>query len=260
MASPSSSLTPLMDHRGGLGVRAGQRTNRQGLLGWFKEGPGAGSPGAKAAMIGLLLISGAVTLFPDAGRAYTPHNPVIIVGNAFSSFATGGDGTSGNPWIIEGWEIDASLITGLQIYNTDDYFVIRDAYIHSGGAQNDGLLLSNVTHGRLERVRLEDNRYGARVLGSTDIAVVESAFVNNTELGVLLDKSVDVVMANNTFWGDGLFIQGDLMSHYDSHTIPQDNLVNGRPLLYSARTAVSLNGDPVGQVIVVGAPVSLIHA
>ena len=42
-----------------------------------------------------------------------------------------GSGTQADPWIIEGWDINANDL-GYCIYigNTTEYFVVRDCYLH----------------------------------------------------------------------------------------------------------------------------------
>ena len=66
---------------------------------------------------------------------YTPHDPILITGNAgFRNPANGVSnwddplaGTESNPFIIGGWEIDikGSESDGIDIMTTDAYFIIR---------------------------------------------------------------------------------------------------------------------------------------
>ncbi len=45
----------------------------------------------------------------QGGVMYTTHAPVRINGDlSLAGFATSGDGSPGNPWIIEGWEINGA--------------------------------------------------------------------------------------------------------------------------------------------------------
>ena len=89
--------------------------------------------------------------------AYTPHNPIYIDGNAdFASQASAegwpGDGSAGNPYIIEGYDINASTTNGIDIRNTDVYFVIRDCYVHDGGVSYNGIhFISNMKNGCINK-------------------------------------------------------------------------------------------------------------
>jgi parallel beta-helix repeat protein len=54
----------------------------------------------------------------------------------------------------------------------------------------------------------------------------------------------------NNFDNDGLFLGGNQKIHYNSHTIPTDNEVNGKPLYYFKDTdTVTFDGIPVGEII-----------
>ena len=93
---------------------------------------------------------GVVELQSGIVSAYTPHTPILIVGNAgftAGNGVTGGSGTPSDPYIIEGWEIGASSLTGIAIWNTDAQFIIRDVYVHSGGSRWDGISINYAFNG-----------------------------------------------------------------------------------------------------------------
>src|SRR3990170_2421328 len=57
----------------------------------------------------------------EPGSGLTTHAPIVIVGNAEFTGAngvTGGSGTPSDPYIIEGWEINASAADGIAILYT----------------------------------------------------------------------------------------------------------------------------------------------
>ena len=83
------------------------------------------------ALLIALALSGIVFLVPNptvrTATGYTPHAPIYINGNADFTSANGvtsGAGTASNPFIIEGWEIDADPAWGIEILNT-----IQDVYL-----------------------------------------------------------------------------------------------------------------------------------
>ncbi len=90
------------------------------------------------------------------GPAYTERGPIEIYGDEdFTSEngVVGGSGTPDDPYIIEGWEINATLSAGIKIMNTRAYFIIRNCYIYSSGpegAWGTGIRLYNATNGRIE--------------------------------------------------------------------------------------------------------------
>ncbi|MEM3445732.1 MAG: hypothetical protein QW115_07170, partial [Thermoplasmata archaeon] len=64
-----------------------------------------------------------------------PHAPIHINGNGeFTSTngVTGGSGTENDPYIIEGWDIDANGGSyGIWIENTSVYFVIKNCTVYN---------------------------------------------------------------------------------------------------------------------------------
>jgi len=94
---------------------------------------------------------------------YTPHDPIYINGNddfTSENGVTGGSGASSDPYVIEGWEIEASSMDGITIRNVSVFFEIRSCYIHEGGINKDGVVLMNVTNGAIENSLITGNRNG----------------------------------------------------------------------------------------------------
>ncbi|MEF8874553.1 MAG: hypothetical protein V5A88_07795, partial [Candidatus Thermoplasmatota archaeon] len=63
-----------------------------------------------------------------------------------------GDGSISNPWVIEGYQIDAKgKRYGIKISNTTNHFVIKNCYLHntSGGYNEEdfGIYMFNVENG-----------------------------------------------------------------------------------------------------------------
>src|SRR5713101_8713986 len=99
-----------------------------------------------------LLILGGISLAPRAivvqayGPTYTSHSPIWIMGNSgfiTANGVTGGSGTPSDPYVISGWDINASNVAaGIVVKDTTAPFIIRNVYVHSGGNVNAGLSLS----------------------------------------------------------------------------------------------------------------------
>src|SRR5256885_3318034 len=67
------------------------------------------------------------TIFIDGNGNFTPASGVV-----------GGSGTPSDPFVIAGWTILAPSGPGIQIRNTNAYFVIRDVAIPDGSPPNPG--------------------------------------------------------------------------------------------------------------------------
>src|SRR3989337_2369104 len=82
--------------------------------------PGVRGGGAGARVVLLAGALAAVSLaalvaISGAASAYVPRAPILIVGDAAftpDNGVTGGSGTPSDPYMIEGWDIDASAADG----------------------------------------------------------------------------------------------------------------------------------------------------
>src|SRR5438552_1360119 len=87
---------------------------------------------------------------------------------------TGGSGTVSDPYVISNWDIDlcqGGCALGIQIQNTNAYFVIRNVYIHEGSFGSLDVSFSNVTNGGIEGSLLANTYSGIRITSSSNIMV-----------------------------------------------------------------------------------------
>jgi parallel beta-helix repeat protein len=151
----------------------------------------------------LLLASLAVVTSPAEGADYEEHGSIRISGDEdFDSEThpgngvTGGSGTSSDPYIIEGWRIGPLAGgAGIEIWNTRADFVIRNLHITSCSI---GILLNNVTDGRIQGCLLENNSVGLNVMYSDDIKATDNNFTRNNYAMVITYS--DFTEWDNTFY------------------------------------------------------------
>lgn len=194
----------------------------------------------------------------DIAFAYTPHNPINI--NSDGDFTadngvTGGSGTPQDPYIIEGWEIGAHLVMCISISDTNAHFIIRDVNVYHSGSSgvssghDYGIYLKNVANARVEN-STASSEYGGIRLDSSDNVTVTDNNVQNNLWGLYLLSSTKVTITGNVFLSNGISMNGDIISHYNSHVIAQDNLVNGMPIQYHKNCVdVDIDGLSIGQLI-----------
>ena len=159
----------------------------------------------------------------EDSNSYTIRDPIRINGNSdFASQAAQegwpGDGSPGNPYIIEGYEINGTGYGyGIYISNTTVNFVVRDCYVHNASGvyqdpnkgipieisiYNSGIILFNIQNGILENNTMINNvRQGIYVYGCADINVIYNNLPNN---GITFSSSDDNVISNNNVSGIGL--------------------------------------------------------
>lgn len=145
-----------------------------------------------AVLLSLALAGVCLSITPaEAAQAYTLHDVIQIDGNsAFTAEngVTGGQGTEEDPYILEGWVINASLAAGsaggIQISHTDVYFKIRDVRVELGGSLYCGIWLSNVRNAWVEDSVLVDNYEGITLNSTVGLTIKNNTLINNSFSGV----------------------------------------------------------------------------
>ncbi|UCE38511.1 MAG: right-handed parallel beta-helix repeat-containing protein [Thermoplasmata archaeon] len=93
------------------------------------------------------------------------------------------------------------------------------------------------------------SNFGIHLWSSSNNNISNNILSNNGN-GIHLWKSSNIHIIGNNFTNDGVILEGDLLQHFNSHTIPDNNIVNGKPLYYYKNiNGIDINGIPVGQII-----------
>jgi len=165
-----------------------------------------------------------------ASASYVSHAPIYIGSNADFTSAngvTGGMGTAANPYIIEGWDIDASTTWGIDIENVDAYFVVRGCYIHDGASHYDGIDLVSCANGVLDSNNCTNNYDGIYIESSSGITVRNNSCNSNEMNGIDVEYSSGILIEDNECsypnTGSGIYL-------YSS----SDSTVSGNNCSYSA--------------------------
>ena len=136
---------------------------------------------------------------------YEIHNPILINNSAdFASQAVNeswlGDGTSETPYIIQGYEISASSMPGIQIFDSDVYFIIEGCYIHDGGADvigHHGIYLDTCTNGALTNNICSNNNDGILLWDCTGSNTLSNNNCSGNYYGIYLESSGGSTVSNN---------------------------------------------------------------
>jgi len=226
---------------------------------------------------GFLTVSAvAVIEVPMQASALPSHSPIVINGDAEFTAANGvtqGDGSETNPYVIEGWAIEASASPGIEIRDTTAYFVIRGVSVTSDNWQGNCILVSNSANALIRGATVSNAGSGVRIEGCDGAVVkgitakfcingvqllwcdscilLENNFQSN-DRGVEIYWSTNAMLFSNTFDNCGVSIIGDLWQDetYNSHIIPSNNTVNGLPILcYRFQDGLTLKSLDAGQLI-----------
>jgi len=161
-----------------------------------------------------------------SAQGLRPHAPILIDGPGnftTSNGVTGGSGTQNNPYIIQGWSIDASTANGIEIRNIvagdpfppPVYFVIRSVFIHSETKTQADILVDsfasppgcfecpgNIFNGVIANSTLTGNRDGVRLQDSDNI-IVSGVTVHDSQTGVNCVSSDFLQIRANTITDSG---------------------------------------------------------
>ena len=165
-------------------------------------------------------------IFPGSGTegesgSLTPHDPIFINGDAEFTPANGvvgGSGTVEDPYIIEGWDIDASTATGIHIDSTRAYFIIGSVFIHDGGT---GVYLYNVTNGKILDSKIARGSVGITTGGaSCNTTIARNEISRNSANGIFL-VGENITVSDNTISNNGVGIGLKARGY---HTIFSNNI------------------------------------
>ncbi len=212
---------------------------------------------ARIAILGIMIAAAPFFIrieVPGAASPYVPHVPISIYGDEGFTAANGvvgGLGTAFDPYVIQGWEINASTAAGIAVQNTHLPFVIRNVYVHSGGFAHDGISLSYVANARVKNSTISGNYRGINVYASDANVEILGNRVSDNWAGIELGWSTNVTLTANEFTSDRITMLGNSALHFDSHTITPDNSVRGRPLyFYHGCIGLDLDSTAAGAIIV----------
>ncbi len=140
----------------------------------------------------------------ESDRGLTPfvkHAPIEITSNQDFTSENGvreGTGTESDPFVIEGWEIDATEGNGISVRGTDAHFVLRNLRVNAWGHRT-GIGLGALRNGVIENVTVEGsgrNSTAIVVLTSDNIRISE-ATIHRKFYGIRASWSTNLSFENN---------------------------------------------------------------
>ncbi len=171
----------------------------------------------------LVVLFIAISFVPYFGTtttsAYETHAPFRIDSDAeFASTAASegwnGSGSSGDPYVIQGYEIDGNGSDDcFYIGNTTVHFVFRNNYLHnsSEGLSLAGLFLNNVSNAVVENNTFLNSDRGIRLNGSDENVLRYNNITGNT-VGLFMDESDNNTIDNNDVYknsAQGIWLHAD---------------------------------------------------
>jgi parallel beta-helix repeat protein len=129
---------------------------------------------------------------------YTTHSPIMITDDDdFVSYGFSGNGTGGDPYIIENLYIFTSAEIGINIEFTSKYFVIRNCYID---AEYRAINIEEVNVGTAKIINntcIDNSFLGIRLYLCPGALIVNNTCINSRD-GIHVHSSPMVKITNNT--------------------------------------------------------------
>ncbi len=160
-----------------------------------------GHRGLRTGVLTAALLITALSALVLPASAYTVHAPILIDGNAAFTVANGvvgGAGTAADPFLIQGWSIDASGADGIVVRNTTAAFRIFDVLVSSGGYANDGIVLDNVSQGAIQNATVTQDATGIVLRDSANLSLAANTVLLNNYDGLEITNCADVFVNGNS--------------------------------------------------------------
>ena len=95
---------------------------------------------------------------------------------------------------------------------------------------------------------LNNDWWGIGLYSSNNNTLINNIVNFNNDFGIFIEDSSNNIINSNIFEKNGIFIKGEELSHYNTHTI-EGNTVNGRPIYYYKNKKGIKVPENSGQVI-----------
>ncbi|MFW5907339.1 MAG: NosD domain-containing protein [Candidatus Natronoplasma sp.] len=120
-------------------------------------------------------------------------------------------------------------------------------------ADNDGngIWIDGSSNNEIINNHISNNKFRGIDLYRADGNILDDNYLSDHSVGIDIAESADVSMSNNRMVRDSIYMWGEDLEHWDSHTIDTTNTVNGRPVHYWKDEADETVPDGAGQVILV---------
>jgi parallel beta-helix repeat protein len=141
----------------------------------------------------------------------------------------------------------SNSITGIDL-DSSSYNTITNNNVTNNDV--NGIYFWTSSYNEITNNDIISNNYGIYIILSSNNNLITGNSIFSNNVGIYLISSLNITVTFNTFTNDGVIISGDEVPEFNSHTIPQNNIVNGKPLYYyKDLNGFDIDGIPVGQVI-----------
>src|SRR3989442_3214688 len=183
---------------------------------------------------------------PIAVRSFTPHAPIFIDSDANFTAASGvtsGNGSAGNPYVIEGWDINAANGDGVFVRSTTAHVILRNLFVHDGGPTYVGILILYASNVTVDHVNATSSAQGIYVVVGTDIWIHASNGSSAQGGGIGVTTSTRVVIDDNDVWSSeyGIWVNGSTSATIENNRLHR----NRRGLSVTLSPGILISGNVI---------------
>jgi parallel beta-helix repeat protein len=114
---------------------------------------------------------------------------------------------------------------------------------------NYGVAMYYTNNSRIQTNTISNSTYDVYLNASNSVVITHNTLANTTTSAIALISSMATSIVGNTITDGGIYIEGALLEHWNTHLMDATNLIAGRPLRYHAnQTGMTVPND-AGQVI-----------
>jgi parallel beta-helix repeat protein len=148
------------------------------------------------------------------------RDAIYISNNAsLAAYASGGNGSLQNPYIIAGLIVNGSgSNNGIEIQGTTAHFILQNCTVRNW---EYSIYLRNVVNGQLLNNTIEVNKYGLWMENSHNIAVSNNTVRGSTSMGITLDKSFNCSISINRIYNNA---RGIRVNNSYGNTISENDI------------------------------------
>jgi parallel beta-helix repeat protein len=138
---------------------------------------------------------------------------------------------------------------GIVIYeSTNNWIMDNNASFNEHGIIFDNSHGNYMNHNNIT----SNDEIGINFASSSNNNLIGNKVSSNGDYGIVLTYSLYITIINNSLTEDGIFIFGSELSQFNTHTIPDNNIINNKPVYYYKDiNNLNINNIPVGELIIV---------
>jgi parallel beta-helix repeat protein len=153
---------------------------------------------------------------------------------------------SANNHISDNYFTDNNIGIGLW-YSSNFNTITNNTIISSIGG---GISAAGSSKNNISNNEISTSKYGISLFLSSGNYIYENHIQSGNGYGIKIEYSTNTTVLGNSFINDGIIITGEELFHFSSHTIGDDNLVDGKRIYYyKNEDGITIANIPAGQLI-----------